>query len=306
MKRNLLIYLAFCTGVTWGQDVNQDFDGADTLACCSIFIELDTAAENNWQIGPPTKELFDSPFSPPNVLVTDTINPYADNVISRFNFEIELTEEIEIYGIYAMQWTQKIDIDSINDIGYIEYSGDGEEWESVFGSPNVYSFYGYGADDVDTTDSGIVGFQGTNNTWEDIWLCFDLSWMSSTDTFRLRYTLESDTVENEGHDGWMIDNLSAHITWFHTINENEQDNYLEIFPNPTYGVVNIQARKTTAYHVIEEMQLMDINGKIIREYGLSPTKFEIDLRDLPDGVYILKIRTNMQTETFKIIREPRN
>ena len=305
MKHYLLVISFFVYGTSFCQEYTQYFDGADTLECCSIFIEIDTASENSWQIGPPQKSIFDSPYSAPNVIMTDTINPYPDSTLSIFRYDFEVTEDVLIYGILAFQWTQKLDIDSLNDIGYIEFSGDGELWEPVFNSPFVYNFYGFENENVDTLESGRVGFQGTDSLWQDIWLCFDLSWMESADTFSLRYVFESDTVYNDGHEGWMIDNMTSHITLFHTINENEQENYLNLFPNPTQGILNIQARKSNDYHVIEEMQLMDLNGKVIRNYGLSPTKFEVDLRDLAPGTYILRIQTNVQTESFKIVHEGR-
>ena len=50
-------------------------------------IDIDTISNpnNSWQVGAPQKSLFTSALTPPNVIVTDTINPYLINDTSIFS-----------------------------------------------------------------------------------------------------------------------------------------------------------------------------------------------------------------------------
>jgi hypothetical protein len=99
----------------------------------------------------------------------------------------------------------------------------------------------------------------------------------------------------------MIDNMLLHPSFFHTIIEFEQSDYINIYPNPSPGYVNIIARKTDGFHIIEKMELTDAKGNIVKKYGKSPTKFHIDLSDLPNGIYNLYIKTNLQSETIRVV-----
>jgi len=283
----------------YSQTYSQYFDGADTSAFNSILIDIDSDTSNVWQIGPPQKIIFDSAATQPNVIVTDTINYYPINNTSSFSFGIDPSGFG--WGILALQWKQKLNFDSGFDGGIIEFSTDtGNSWQNVFNNPYVYNFYGFDLANQDTLTTGDYAFSGTDSTWKDIWLCFDISWLIFSDSLIFRYTLKSDSIDNN-KEGWMIDNLLAHITIIHTVNEVEQEEYLKVYPNLTSGAVNIQARKIDEFHIIEKMELINVEGKIVAEFGISPTKFSIDIGNQPNGIYFLKIKTNLKTETFRLV-----
>ncbi len=303
MKRIIpLCFLLFMfSDLANAQYFQQYFDGNDTLPQNSVIIHLDTSMTNIWQVGAPQKPVFDIASSIPNALLTDTINPYPSNNVSSFQFGVNLDEYFFNYGILAIQWNQKIDMEVNKDGGLIEYSVDtGATWVSVFENPYIYNFYGFNNENLDTLAEGQLAFTGTDSLWRNIWLCFDISWLSQSDSLLMRYTFQSDSTQNS-KDGWMIDNLMVMPTIIHTVVEHEQEKYLEIHPNPTTGRVYISAKKEKGYHIIEKMDLMDINGKLLKSYGESPTRFFIDIGDRQNGTYLLKIKTNFQTETFKII-----
>ncbi len=302
MKSKLLLsaLIILSTSTSFCQDFYQYFDGSDTIIGQSIIIELDTASENIWQIGAPQKPIFNAPKSVPNALVTDTINSYPVNNTSSFYFGVDQT----IYnwgGILALQWSQKLDLDDSLDGAYIEYSLDtGNTWNNVFNDPHLYAFYGFNQNNQDTLTNGDVAFSGVDSLWKDVWLCYDFSWLSLADTLTFKFTLKSDGIDNN-REGWMIDNMLMHPTWFHTINEKEQEKYIEVYPNPTTGLINVQTKKIDEFHIIEKLDVIDINGKIMKSYEMVPTKYTVDIRDLPTGVYFLKIKTNIQTETIRIV-----
>lgn len=295
-----LVILCLFTASVYAQSLSQYFDGADTIPGQSLFIELDTSSTNVWQIGPPHKNIFNAASTVPNALVTDTINYYPINNSSSFYFDADI--DAFGWGILAFQWTQKLDLDEGMDGGLIEYTIDGgNSWQSVFNSPYVYSFYGFDQANVSSIPNHGFAFTGRDSIWKDIWLCFDVSWLNQNDSMQFKYTLKSDSLENN-REGWLIDNFLIHTTIIHTAtSEKEQENYLEIYPNPTSGRLEINAQKINGYHLIEELNLYNVSGRLIKSYGKCPTKFSIDLSDQSPGVYYLKIKTNLQTETFRIV-----
>ncbi|MFD1550618.1 T9SS type A sorting domain-containing protein [Putridiphycobacter roseus] len=297
MMKYLSIVFLFISVQTYSQNyLELFFDGADTTDY-SMVIELDTAAENIWQIGQPQKSVFNAAFTLPNALVTDTVLTYPVLNTSIFQYGVQAFYN---FGITAIQWTQKLDIDS-GDIALIEYSIDtGHTWVSVFDNPYTYNFYGYESINVDTLQNGDIGFSGTDTNWRDIWLCFDFSWMSMQDSIILRHVFKSDSIASQ-NDGWMIDNMLQHQTFFHTIGETPQETYLEVFPNPTSNRVNISVKKTNTFHIIEELTVLDAAGRVLEKHVEVPTKFFVDLADYPAGIYYIKVKTNLQTETKKII-----
>jgi hypothetical protein len=312
MKTLLISLLALTVTLSANSQLylTQAFDGADTTADYSLNIELDTnIAVNSWQIGPPQKTHFNSPASPPNVIVTDTINHYPDNDSSSFIFKVNTDPgNWGGWGILALQWKQKLDYDSVSmDGGVVEYSIDqGATWESPFLSPYVYNFYGFNDPEnvVDIPQNDYLGAFGNRDTvWRDIWLCFDLSWATiSSDSIFLRFTNYSDSITQQS-DGWMIDNMIAHLTSVHTVNEVPSDTYMTIQPNPTSDRIEIRTKKLNEFHIIEKMSLVDQTGKSVQQWEMVPTKFGIDIGHHPAGIYFLNVQTNKQSETFRVILE---
>lgn len=297
MKKGLYISLVMLFTIAgFSQDRTQYFDGADTLEWTTLKIDIDTTAGNIWQIGPPNKLVFDSAYTLPNALVTDTLNTYPNNNESAFTFG-DLSNIFDQTGISAIQWQQKLDMEP-GDGGIIEYTEDSINWYNVFDNPYVYNFYGFDTANVDTLFNGQVGFTGTDTTWRDIWLCFQGAYLLYHN-YVVRFRFVSDSV-GTGKDGWMIDNFYLHNTIFHTVAEKEQEEYLKVFPTVTTGRVYIEARKLQEFHIIESLEVYDLDGKLVQQHQVVPTKFFIDLDDQPNGTYIVKIKTNKQTESFKI------
>lgn len=278
------------------QIVTQYFDGADTLYYESIIIEIDS--NSNWQIGPPQKDLFQQAFSPNNVIVTDTIDPYINNDSSSFTATI-----LNLWGssgILALQWVQMLDLEQSNDWGFVEFSIDnGNTWENSFDNPYVYNYYGFDTSNVETHPIYGKGFTGRDTTWKNVWLCYDLSWLPND--IMLKFTMISDSSNSHDYDGWMIDNMLGNFTWVHTVKELSPNEYMRISPNPTSGRVDIVTQKKDEYHIIEKLMLFNDHGMLVKSWENVPTKFFIDLSDQPDGNYILKAKTNFKSEEFRII-----
>ena len=189
MKKFYLLFILVLSVSGWSfaqQSYQQYFDGADTSASNSILIQLDTASTNIWQVGQPLKIIFDSAATAPNAIVTDTNHIYPKNNISRFTFKVKPWTP---WGILAIQWKQKLDMEKHHAGGVIEYSIDtANTWTNIFNDPHVYNLYGFLPANQDTLWTGDVAFSGTDSSWRDVWLCFDMSWLSFNDSIYFRYT----------------------------------------------------------------------------------------------------------------------
>lgn len=298
-KLFLLISNLFLANTLFAQYFNQYFDGADTSVTNSILIQMETDSTNIWQVGAPNKAIFNLAATAPNAMITDTANYYPPNNRSSFQFAVAPWVE---WGVLAIQWKQKLDIDSGFDGGMIEFSIDsGQSWQNAFENPNVYNFYGFDPANKQTLPDGDFVFSGTDSAWRDIWLCYDFSWLRLKDSIHVRFTFLSDSVDNN-KEGWMIDNLMLHQTIFHTsVNEFKQDKYLSVYPNPASNIIYIEAQKLPGFHIVEQMALINSLGQVVEQWENIPTKYFINAQKYSNGLYYLKVRTNKRSELIPII-----
>lgn len=302
MKKNLLFLLGslMCLNLN-AQWYQQYFDGADTNVYNSIFVQLDTGLSKVWQIGPPQKTIFDSPSSSPNVLITDTIATYPNLASSSVTFSPDISWIWSAWGFMAIQWNQKLDLDQGTDGGLVEFSIDtGNTWQNAFNNPNVYNFYGWQPANYDTLPSGDFCFTGTDTLWRNIWFCFKYEYLDTLDTLQIRFTLRSDNID-QMRDGWMIDNLLVHETMFHTIVEMSKESNFKVFPTISEdGKFRIEWKQPDVGNKIEEIEVIDENGRIIRKLKDFDIETELDLSGLSDGQYHVKIITTTFSETFTV------
>lgn len=91
---------------------------------------------------------------------------------------------------------------------------------------------------------------------------------------------------------------------FNSINLNTQKAQLNsqnisIYPNPFYNnTINIQSANLD----VERIILIDLSGKIVREFHGKNIKEKINLPNLKQGIYFIKIVTNKESYTKKIIK----
>lgn len=298
--KTLVTFFLFLPVFVSAQYLTQYFDGADTTLYNSFLINFGTDTNNIWQIGEPHKIIFDTAASFPNVLITDTVNYYPNNDTS--SFQIHLKREYlwwDIASVFAIHWQQKLDYDRTFDGGLIEFSVDsGLTWENAINSPYNYNFYGADSANIDTLENGEYVFTGTDSTWRNVWLCFDYGWILQYDYIDFRFTSISDGIDNQ-KEGWVIDNMVVMSTIAHTLKGTEQEEYIQIYPNPTNDKLHINVKRADALQFIENMQLIDMTGKVVKEWNNVPIKFFIETQEFPAGIYFLKVKTNVKSETLK-------
>ena len=280
----------------------QYFDGADTLPGNSIRIQIDTASSNVWQIGTPQKVIFNGPATESKAIVTDTSNYYPANNTSSFVAKVPVGSMP--WGILALQWKQMLDLNAPFDGGIIEFSLDsGLTWENAFDNPLVYNFYGFDTANVKVLQGGEYSFSGTDAVWKDIWLCFDVSWLQQLqyDHVFFRFTLKSGSAPGN-MEGWLIDNMMAHLTFIHVAVQEPKagEVYLNVYPNPSDNRVHVETQKIMEFHIIEKMELVDQVGRVIDNWENIPTKFWFDVSKYKAGLYSLRVKTNLRSETLPL------
>ncbi len=78
-------------------------------------------------------------------------------------------------------------------------------------------------------------------------------------------------------------------------------NRIELYPNPTSGIVNIATKDLKGSYSIS---LFDLLGKKIKNYiNLSKDVNSLDLRDLNKGVYMIELTQGESVWTEKLILE---
>jgi hypothetical protein len=259
---------------------------------------------NVWQVGTPSKPFFGTASSPPNAVMTDSINPYPVNVVSSIILRNIDTLNVHIHNFTALSFDHKFQTTAGMDGGAIEVSYDGMNWQNVltdtffqnrsqFLQPTLSNMY----DTTDVLYNGAYGFNGNSGGWvhtEIDWGWYFVMRINSASTFGgtpvqlpdsmfIRFTFYSDS-NSESLDGWMIDNIKLIGDDGGGIEENNlQLSEINLFPQPASEAIQISIN-----HEIHPASycIYDLNGRKIKS-GVANNQFCIDVSDLSSGMYQL-------------------
>src|SRR5262245_57061736 len=133
MKKLLLsISMLLISSISFAQFYFYTIDFEDTSSLYRLRIDTASNPNNIWQVGAPQKTVFTSAYSSPNVIVTDTINPYPINDTSSFTIVniagagYVVVHTASLFGQYS------VNSDTLTDFGMIEFSPDnGTSWYDI-------------------------------------------------------------------------------------------------------------------------------------------------------------------------------
>ncbi len=275
---------------------------------------INTSPQNIWQIGKPHKILFDSAYSKPNCIITDTINFYPINCNSSFILSLHTDCCGNSWdGKPVLKFKHKFNTDSLHDGGFIEVSfNSGITWVNIIsdstvnynhpsqnfpgGNQNFYSL-------SDTINGGIPAFTGKSNGWIES-SCYFVScgYGFPIDSIMVRFTFKSDAVNNS-KEGWMIDNITFVNDICESIPEiNLSD--LNIYPNPSTGRLNISLNKQQS-KTNTELSIFNMLGEKIyynARFNLQASN-EIDISAFQKGIYFIKMNDGAEVFEKKIVVE---
>lgn len=251
------------------------FDPGDTVYSNVITIDTANYHHNTWQIGAPHKSIFDSAFSAPNCIVTDTANQYGPSDTSVFVMKIPKVLPFSpgstwLGGLHEVTFNYRLDIDS-NATALIELSTDsGMHWINIRDTlPPGYS-WNFDTADLSHSTAG--------------WRQFGLTMMSwGLDTLLLRCSFYTNGVAAP-HDGWIIDNILP-LYWYEGVNEVLNDALIDIAPNPSDGNIFLHSEKNT--NEKGTLMVFDMNGRVVARKSNIATNAAIDLQ-LVSGIYTVQ------------------
>jgi hypothetical protein len=76
-------------------------------------------------------------------------------------------------------------------------------------------------------------------------------------------------------------------------------NGVRIFPNPTKGEVNIEFLNDAS----KTVEVLDLTGRLIQSNNTSNKKMSVNLNNLSNGVYYVKIQSNNTIEVVKVVKQ---
>lgn len=281
MKFHLLLFFCILTvSQIHGQDTIYSYPFV-TPHPVSTFEDRDTAnyfyfdttqLNNLWQIGTPSKTVFNNAYSLPLAMVTDSINTYPDGNTSSFEFVI-WTDDHTLISFW-----HRFNTDSLSDGGVIEFSTDGGvTWTNIIYATQFYLINFYSILNSISSNSNQPGFTGNSD------------WIKSTilgnalNNVRFRFTFTSDSI-NTFKDGWMIDNFVFDCVAI-AINEISLNAFFDVFPNPTSNIITIRSDNSIN---IKTVTIKDLLGKTI----LTTDQTTVDLSQFESGIYFIEITTD--------------
>jgi hypothetical protein len=284
----LLIFLNFSMvhSQGWYEDFCINFEQPQFLN--QLFI--DNSPGNTWQIGPPQKATFHQANSAPNVIVTDTINPYPPGNTSIFTIKCLALDGL-IFGLDLFYGFYYVRSDSLNDYGSMEFSPDnGVTWVDMINDTSYNSnFQWYYQKPVLTGNSG--GWKYFEVMMMDIGSIFNIQY---GDTVIFRFTFKSDNVP-ENMDGLMFDDL-CFFPFIEGISEiHFSPVETSIYPNPSSGNFTIKFKNPNNDPF--QLNVYNMNSKLMfSKEGITGTKAEFSDSNLPAGIYFYKLTNSNRHE----------
>ncbi len=88
------------------------------------------------------------------------------------------------------------------------------------------------------------------------------------------------------------------INQFNVGIEEVENNFINIYPNPTTGLLNIETAIEKGIY-----QLQDLTGKQLLSGSITATRFSLDISTLSKGIYLLSVFDGEQVAHKKIVKE---
>jgi hypothetical protein len=181
--------------------------------------------------------------------------------------------------------------DTLSAAGYgpINDGTDGKDWF-------LLTIQGYisGAPTTNKVDFYLADYRSSNKYIIDTWKWVDLSSLGNVDSVQFFLT-SSDTTGGFGMNTpnfFCFDNFNSGAPL--SLNEMSIDKKVNIFPNPSNDVLNIDNSIS-----ILKVDILDLTGKIV----LSDFKNQLNVSNLSSGIHFLKIETEEGVYIEKFVKK---
>ena len=287
----IILIISCCKGygqcVGEGDDFIVNFESGGFFNFSCLIQKDSTDTVNVWEIGIPSKSVFDTAFSPINVIVTDKTNTYKTNDTSWFMFAKRPGTASAIWGWHIFEGMYYVNSDTISDYGKIEYSpNNGVTWIDLLQDTSglvIWEDY-WGASYIKPVLSGNSNgwkrFQCRINIPDSIHI---FSSNLFADTVLYRFTFITDSVETN-KDGLMFDNINVSELTESVTDPHASNNLITVYPTPAQSTLRVSYAQPMRQPQIRITNSMGQTIRIMNNY----TATDIDISDLPNGVYMLQ------------------
>lgn len=261
------------------------------------FVFDSTHAGNKWQIGRPQKTIFDSAYSAPNALVTDTMTSYPGHDTSI----LTLMHYPYVYSpMFTLSFYYKLDRHP-GAVVKLEISGDqGQNWIDPIAEDTTYLFYWGGPKPrLDTPVYNWTQFELNMEDWGNAFpggpMTFPHYRTSDTVLFRFTYATGAVTAP---HEGWMLDNFEIE----NTITEGyasqiPNDDIVKIYPNPCKGSLQIDSGQPED----AKIEVINLAGQTVYKGETRQTSNASVELPVADGLYILRYTSDKNYAVKRVL-----
>ncbi|NLJ83145.1 MAG: T9SS type A sorting domain-containing protein, partial [Bacteroidales bacterium] len=125
---------------------------------------------------------------------------------------------------------------------------------------------------------------------------------NATATITPTTTIPGQTViDVVAEDGETVRTYRVNFVISNSIYETQENCQFLVYPNPAHDLVSVENKGDNKH--INLIQLYDVFGKLIKQSKVNQSITHIDIKELPNGMYIVKIIQNDQTSSnVKIIK----
>ncbi len=210
----------------------------------------------------------------------------------------------------VLKFDMAFDIESNNDILYMQYSTNGGNNWSLLGTANDSNWYTSNSNCAIcvggewTGEAGITNISGTTNDTKRLYSynLYGFGANSATPQSNVIFRFVFQSNDSTEYDGAVIDNFAIEST---LSNNQSVFNDFKVFPNPATNFVTVSFSSLSSDAI--NYSLIDVQGRVIQKYtvnGFVGTINEsLNISEIPNGFYILKIaQGNLQYNT-KIVKE---
>ncbi|MBK7763368.1 MAG: T9SS type A sorting domain-containing protein [Bacteroidetes bacterium] len=270
-----------------------------------LVIDTQNYPNNKWQIGLPSKAIFDSANSPVHALVTDTLNtlPPSDTSVFVLKQYRPYPFGIGSFVIGNFGFLYKLHKDS-TDLAKVELLADtGNHWINLMTQDTAFN--------MTWMSSGKPNFQDTSTAWK-YFHCNYSQWFSANyssgfypyyadaDTFRYRFTfISSSTSVNK--EGWMIDDINILFGIGESSNSLVNTQSILFYPNPNHTKQLHLKRAHDLLGMPEKITIYSFDGRMVLHQILHhENQMAIPLQP---GNYVLKYESGDTILSEKLIVE---
>lgn len=78
-------------------------------------------------------------------------------------------------------------------------------------------------------------------------------------------------------------------------------NDVEVFPNPTYGIVNL--RGLSMCECLSKVKVLDVSGhELLAKEGIC-SQMQVDMSDMSKGLYLICVETKVGRYVFEVVKK---